>query len=294
MSNKKVVIVVLSAEVLMDFAGPADVFREASKFGAMYEVVLASPFTEPLKSTAGIEINCTALSRLEGLIDTLLIVGNENIPDYNNFYTWLEKIHKTIRRIGFVGVGNTMLENSGLPLDRNYFHSRDGQLFTSGGVSSGIDLALAMVEEDCGRSLAAAVARKFIFFYLNRQAGQVQFGNLVDASPLALQLKEWLAEHLHEPLDVGRLAEKMNMSPRNFTRVFTRQTGISPAKYIEKLRVEAARLQIEQDDKPLEQIALTYGLGGLISMRRLFLRHLMLTPSDYKRLLKLQKYENSN
>ena len=294
MSKKKIVIVLLSADVLMDFAGPADVFRQANKFEGIYDIILASPFAEPLKSTACIEINCTALTGIEGIIDTLLITGNENKSNFSNFYTWLGKTHSSIRRIGFVGVGNTVLEKSGLPLDRNYFHSRDGQLFTSGGVSSGIDLALAMVEEHCGRSVAAAVARKFIFFYLNRQVHQVQFGNLVDASPLAVQLKEWLTGQMHMPLNVGRLAEKTNMSQRNFTRVFTRQTGISPAKYIEKLRVEAARLQIEQSDEPLEQIASTCGMGGLVSMRRLFLRHLMLTPSDYKRLLKLQKYENSN
>jgi transcriptional regulator GlxA family with amidase domain len=157
-----------------------------------------------------------------------------------------------------------------------------------------MDLALAMVEEDCGRGVAAAIARKLIFFYLNKQAYQVQFGTLVDTSPIAVQLKEWLAERLHESLDVGRLAEKMNMSPRNFTRVFTRQTGISPAKFIEKIRVEAAQLLVDKSDEPLEQIAARCGLGGLVSMRRLFLRHLMVTPSDYRRFLKLQKYENCN
>jgi transcriptional regulator GlxA family with amidase domain len=294
MDRKKIAIVVMSGNLLMDFAGPADVFHHANKLRGTYDVVLVSPGTGSVRSSSGMEINCLRLTDLDGSIDTLLIVGNDTGSNYAEFYTWLAVAHNGIRRIGFVGVDSSILEKSGMLPDRNFFHSRDGQLFTSGGVSSGIDLALAMVEEDCGRGVAADVSRKLIFFYLNRQAYQVQFGSLVDASPVAIQLKEWLAERLHESLDVGRLAEKVNMSPRNFTRVFTRQTGISPAKYIEKLRVEAARLYLEESDEPLEQIALRCGLGGLVSMRRLFLRHLMVAPSDYKRLLKLQKYENCN
>ena len=294
MERKKVAIMVMSGNLLMDFAGPADVFRHANSLRGIYDVALVSTGTSLIQASGGIAFNCLSLTDLEGTIDTLLIAGNDTGSNYQEFYSWLAVAHTRIRRIGFVSVGRSVLEKSGMLPDRNFFYSRDGQLFTSGGVSSGIDLALAMVEEDCGRGVAAEIARRLIFFYLNRQAYQVQFGSLVDVSPLAIQLKGWLAERLHEILDVGRLAEKMNMSPRNFTRVFTRQTGISPAKYIEKLRVEAARLCMEKSDASLEQIALRYGLGGLVSMRRLFLRHLMVTPSDYKRLLKLQKYENCN
>jgi transcriptional regulator GlxA family with amidase domain len=294
MDKKQIAIVVMSGNLLMDFAGPTDVFHHANKFRDIYDVVLVSPGAVPVYGSSAIKITDLHLTDIEGPIDTLLIVGNDNGSDHTEFYKWLASAHNTIRRIGFVGVSSSVIEKSGILPDRNFFHSRDGQLFTSGGVSSGIDLALAMVEEDFGRGVAANIARKLIFFYLNRQAYQVQFGNLVDASPVAVQLKGWLTERLHEPMDVGRLAEKMNMSPRNFTRVFTRQTGISPAKYIEKLRVEAARLYLEQNDEPLEQVALRCGLGNLVSMRRLFLKHLMVTPSDYKKLLKLQKYENCN
>ena len=294
MDRKKIAIVVMSGNQLMDFAGPADVFYQANKFWGTYDIILVSPNAGQIFGPAGIEINCARLTDLDGIIDTLLIVGNDTGSNYQEFYDWLAIARRGIRRIGFVGVSTSVLEKSGISPDRNFFHSRDGELFTSAGVSSGIDLALAMVEEDCGRAVAAGIARKLIFFYLNRQAYQVQFGSMVDTSPVAVQLKEWLTERLHESLDVGRLADQMNMSPRNFTRVFTKQTGISPAKYIEKLRVEAARLYIGESDEPLEQIASRCGMGGLISMRRLFLRHLMVTPSDYKRLLKLQKYENCN
>ncbi len=294
MGRKKIAIVAMSGDLLLDFTGPADVFNYANKLRDAYDVVLVSPGAAPVNCSSGIQFNCTPLKDLANDIDTLLITGNETGADYADFYSWLATAYHSIRRIGFVGVSNSTLEKSGMLPDHDFFRSRDGQLFTSGGVSSGIDLALAMVEEDCGRAVAAEIARKLIFFYLNRQAYQVQFGSMIDTSPVAVHLKEWLAERLHEPLDVSRLADKMNMSPRNFTRVFTRQTGISPAKYIEKVRVEAARLYIEESDIPLEQIASRCGLGGLVSMRRLFLRHLMVTPSDYKRFLKLQKYENCN
>lgn len=294
MGRKKIAILVMSGEVLMDFAGSAEVFNQANNLRNAYDVVLVSPGAVPINCSGGIQINCTPLRDLDNDIDTLLITGNDSKLDYTDFFAWLETAHKQIRRIGFVGVGVTVLEKSGMLPDRDFFRTRDGQVFTSGGVSSGIDLALAMVEEDCGRGVAAEIARKLIFFYLSRQTYQVQFGSQVDSSPIAVQLKEWLADRLHETLDVGRLAEKMNMSTRNFTRVFTRQTGISPAKYIEKLRVETARACIEQGDEPLEQIALRCGLGGLVSMRRLFLRHLAVSPSDYKKFLKLQKYESCN
>ncbi|WP_183558647.1 GlxA family transcriptional regulator [Mucilaginibacter sp. SP1R1] len=294
MHKKKVAIVVMSTELLMDFAGPADVFRHANKGRDIYEVVLVSPTPGSVSDAAGLQIQCTGLTELENIIDTLVIVGNDTGANFDAFYTWLAGAQNRIRRIGAVGVGTAILEKCGLQLDRNFFRSRDGHLYTSGGVSSGIDLALAMVEEDCGRGAAAEVARKLIFFYLNRQPYQVQFGTLVDTSPLAAQLKKWVEERLHEPLDVGRLAEKMNMSQRNFTRVFTRQTRISPAKFIEKIRVEAARVYLDEGDQSLEEIASRCGLGGLVSMRRLFLRHLLVTPSDYRKFLKLQKYENCN
>jgi transcriptional regulator GlxA family with amidase domain len=293
MNKKKVAIVVMSGNVFMDFAGPADVFRHADKLRDLYDVVLVSAGAVPAAGVAGLQINGTSLPAL-GAIDTLLITGNNEETDFEAFFTWLAGAQGSIRRIGVVGVGTGILEKAGLTPDKNFFHSRDGQVFTSGGVSSGIDLALAMVEEDCGHGVAAHIARQMIFFYLNRQAYQVNFGSMVHTSPMVAVLKDWLAARLHEPLDVGRLAEKMNMSQRNFTRVFTRETGISPAKYIEKLRVEAARLYIDESELSLEEIASRCGLGGLVSMRRLFLRHLVVTPSDYRRFLKLQKYENCN
>jgi len=317
MGKKKIAIVLMSANQLLDFAGPADVFLQANKHSDIYDVTLVSHGGTQMSGAAGIQLNCPNVLDLDSDIDTLLIAGYDGKTNYDKFHTWLETAYDNVRRVGAIGIGaatvaklnvlhdkrpilNILNENPLLQAQpsgmagRVSFHSRDGQLYTSGGVSSGIDLALAMVAEDCGRGVAADVARKIIFFYLSRQIYQVQFGNLLAASPMASQLKEWFTERLHEQLDVGRLAEHLNMSPRNFTRVFTSQTGISPAKFIEKCRVEAACSYLDGSGKPLEEIATSCGLGGLVSMRRLFLRHLSITPSEYRRILKLHKNENSN
>ncbi|HMI05540.1 MAG TPA: GlxA family transcriptional regulator [Pedobacter sp.] len=320
-TKKQVVIVAMTGHLLLDFAGPADVFNSANKIielkegAAGYEVLVVSPtINKRVTNSVGIEINCTrSVMEITTPIDTLLIAGSNNIqnlddPDYAAFYTWLAAIDESTRRIGSICAGAFALAKAGLlngkratthwnrsellqknyPLiqvDSNPFYINDGKIYTSGGVSSGIDLALALVEEDHGKEIAVQVARRLVF-YLNRPGFQVQFGNLLPAYDhlnIAGKLRPWVTEHLHEPLDIMRLADHLNMSPRNFTRVFHKQTGIPPAKYMEKLRVEAARKYLEDTDISLEQIAEKCGLGGLVSMRRTFLRHLMVTPSDYRR-----------
>ena len=320
LTKKKVVIVAMSGNTLLNFAGPADVFSYADKClpgsVAGYDVVIASPTAvrKKVKTSSGMEIHCQCcVSDITTPIDTLIIAGNDfaelNNPANNDFYKWLSEVTEhNIRRVASICGGVFSLAKAGLlngrkatthwdlserlkksyPLvhvDSNAFFTNDGNIYTSGGVSSGIDLALALVEEDHGKDIAITVARKLVF-YLSRPGFQTQFGNLLpvyESSNIAEKLKSWFTEHLHEPLDLVRIAGHLNMSTRNFTRVFHKQTGISPAKFIEKLRVETARKYLEDTDISLEKIAERCGLGNLISMRRTFLRHLMTTPSDYRR-----------
>jgi transcriptional regulator GlxA family with amidase domain len=320
-TKKQVVIVAMTGHMLLDFSGPADVFNSATKVlqlkgeTAGYEVLVVSPTAnKQVTNSVGMEIACKySVREINTGIDTLLIAGSHGIenlddPEYKEFYAWLSAIDKHTRRVGSICAGAFSLAKAGLlngkratthwdrseqlqknfPLievDSNPFYIHDGKMYTSGGVSSGIDLALALVEEDHGKEIAMQVARRLVF-YLNRPGFQVQFGNLLPAYThhnIAEKLRSWMIEHLHEPLDIMRLADHINMSPRNFTRVFHKQTGISPAKYVEKLRVEVARQYLEDTSISLEQIAQKCGLGGLVSMRRIFLRHLMVTPSDYRR-----------
>ncbi len=319
--RKQVVIVAMSGNMLLNFAGPADVFTNADKCLSLsgskagYDVLIASPTSDKKVSTAiGMDILCQyCATEITTPIDTLIVAGNDfqNLkkPEYADFFNWLAATHQNnTRRIGSVCGGAFVLAKAGLldgkkatthwqlsdrlqkeyPLvdvDNTAFYTNDGHIYTSGGVSSGIDLALALVEEDHGKDIAIQVARKLVF-YLSRPGFQVQFGNLLpvyESSNIAGKLHSWFSENLHEPLDVQRIAEHVNMSPRNFMRVFHKQTGVPPAKFIEKLRVETARKYLEDTDMPLDTIAGKCGLGGLVSMRRTFLRHLMTTPSDYRR-----------
>jgi len=311
----------MSGNMLLNFAGPADVFTNADKCLSLsgskagYDVLIVSPtMNKKVSGSNGMAIVCQYCAmEIKTPIDTLIVAGNDfhalKKPEYSDFYNWLSFINEnTIRRVGSVCGGAFVLAEAGLlngkkatthwqlseRLKKEYplvdvnntaFYTSDGHIYTSGGVSSGIDLALALVEEDHGKDIAIQVARKLVF-YLSRPGFQVQFGNLLpvyESSNIAGKLQAWFIENLHEPLDVVRVAEHLNMSPRNFTRVFHKQTGVPPAKFIEKLRVEMARKYLEDTDIPLETIAEKCGLGGLVSMRRTFLRHLMTTPSDYRR-----------
>ncbi|MFD2873185.1 GlxA family transcriptional regulator [Mucilaginibacter ximonensis] len=319
--KKQVVIVAMSGQMLLNFAGPADVFTTAGNilqsFGITdgYDVMIVSPTsTKKVDTNIGITINCRlSVTDISGPIDTLIIAGNdlreESQPALATFYDWLvTRTEHNTRRIASICGGAFALAKAGIldgrsatthwerseklskaypavKVNTNPFFTNDGHVYTSAGVSSGIDLALAMVEEDYTKDIAIRVARKLVF-YLSRPGFQSQFGALLPSyenEHIGQKTQNWLNEHLHEKLDVDQIADHMNMSKRNFTRVFHKQTGMPPAKFVEKLRVEAARKLLEDTDTPIERIAEQCGLGGLVTMRRIFLRHFMTTPSDYRR-----------
>lgn len=329
--TKKVVIVAMTGRMLMDFVGPSDVFTTTnillkdSGLNDGYDVQLAAPTADKKVTTgAGMEIICQISAMdIKSPIDTLIISNYEFQERHSEllepFYKWLAKrTDKNTRRIASVCAGVFALAKAGLidnrkvtthwnlneklkqsypqlNVDTNLFFARDGHICTSGGVSSGIDMALAMVEEDFGKELAIKVARELVV-YLYRPGYQSQFGSLLpshDSSGLSQKLRNWVLEHLHETLDVRRIADHLNMSTRNFTRVFHKQTGIPPARFVEKVRVEQARKLLEDTDNSLENIAESCGLGSLSSMRRTFLRLLMITPSDYRRVFRTSLSDTS-
>lgn len=169
---------------------------------------------------------------------------------------------------------------------------QDGPVWTSGGVSSGFDLTLALVEDDAGFSVARDVAQDMVM-YLRRPGGQMQFSrfHLQSASetgPIG-ELQNWICAHLAADLSVEKLAAEVAMSPRNFTRVFTRETGVSPARYVAEARLTAARQRLEQSTETLERIALATGFGNSINLRRSFERQLHLTPGEYRQRFHCRK-----
>jgi transcriptional regulator GlxA family with amidase domain len=162
---------------------------------------------------------------------------------------------------------------------------QDGPIWTSGGVSSGFDLTLALVEEDFGFSVARDIAQDMVM-YLRRPGGQMQFSRFHLQAPSGIgpisDLQRWICAHLADDLSVEKLAERVAMSPRNFTRVFTRETGVPPARYVAEARLAAARERLEQTNEALERIAQATGFGSSINLRRSFERQLHLTPGEYR------------
>jgi transcriptional regulator GlxA family with amidase domain len=163
---------------------------------------------------------------------------------------------------------------------------RDGQVWTSAGVTAGMDLALALVEEDRGREVALKIARQLVM-YVQRPGGQAQFSAALQAQradrEVLRDLQAWLPDHLDDDLAVADLARRVAMSPRHFAREFTAEVGVTPARFVEDLRVEAARRLLESTRRGVEDIAATCGFGTAETMRRAFLRSVRVPPSDYRR-----------
>jgi len=162
---------------------------------------------------------------------------------------------------------------------------RDGRIYSSAGVTAGMDLALGLVEEDLGRSLALDVARQLVLF-LKRPGGQSQFSAQLEAQSAEREplrdLQAWISNHPEAPLGVESLARRVAMSPRHFARVFLREVGTTPAKFILRIRVEAARRRLEESRDDVERVAQTCGFGSAEVMRRAFLRTVRVSPSAYR------------
>ena len=322
--KRQIVVVAMPHTMLLDVAGPCDVFSRADvmaseKFGNSegYKITVVSPDSSHIVTSAsGVSFYCNdKIEKIQGSIDTLLIAGFPSLNEWilkPAFINWLKDKSRKARRIGSVCKGAFILAEAGLlknkkatthwkfcdelqkkfpeiKVDSDPIFIKDGKVYTSAGVSSGIDLALALVEEDYGRDIALQVARHLVL-YLRRPGNQSQFSVVLsqqesDYEPIR-NLQNWMLDHLKEPLGIEQLAEKCSMSPRNFARVFHKEMGLTPGKYLEKLRVETARRLLEETHLSLEQVATDCGLGSADTMRRLFIRHLKTTPSDYRRIFR--------
>ncbi len=246
------------------------------------------------------------------MIDTLLVAGGNAIEQNEinpEAVRWLKKVAARTRRVGSVCTGAMFLARAGLldgrratthwnwcevlikrapraDVDPDPIFVRDENVYTSAGVTAGMDLALALVEEDHGSRLALKVARNLVL-YLRRPGGQSQFSaalslQLTDRKPLR-ELEAWVLDNLHKPLTVPVLAQRVAMSPRNFARVFAKEMKTTPAKFVERLRVEAARRRLEESHNSMEMIASECGFGNVNAMRNVFQRALKIPPGHYRR-----------
>lgn len=325
--KKLIVVVPMPGIFLLDIAGPCDVFAAADKIldgNGGYEILLASPVnTKKIPTKSGVALHCpVTVTAVTQPVDTLIIAGfyMPLLENGGRFFQWLKHIYPKVNRICSVCLGAYALAEAGIldkkqatthweysrqfqqrypgvKVDTDPFFIRDTNIYTSGGVSSGIDLALALVEEDHGREVSLRIARKLIL-QLKRPGYQAQFSRLLEVYRLETsiggKLYTWMIRHLEEDLSIEQLAQHSNMSVRNFARVFQKETGVTPAKFVEKVRVEVARRYLEDSDLSMDQIAEKCGLGGLISMRRTFIRHMNISPSDYRRTFRtsLQEIEH--
>jgi transcriptional regulator GlxA family with amidase domain len=174
----------------------------------------------------------------------------------------------------------------GVSWDPNPIWVQDGNIYTSAGVSAGMDLALALIEEDHGNALALAVARRMVIF-LRRPGSQAQFSAALAAQAAERkglqELQVWIAENLAKNLSIEVLAQRAAMSPRNFVRVFARELGNTPARYVEQVRIEAARTQLAATEDSMELIAGCCGFSSAELLRRCFVRHFKIAPSQYRK-----------
>ena len=312
----KIIMLVFPDVQLLDVAGPLDVFAEAGhQIGnrAAYSFELVALEMGPLRASNGVRLLPDAtLDNASADVDTLLVAGNPFMADYERnpvVADWVREMSKSARRTGSVCSGAFVLAHAGLldgkratthwnsaerlaaqfpdiTVEPDSIYVKDGSIYTSAGVTAGMDLALAMVEEDFGRGIALKVARELVMF-LKRPGGQSQF-----SAPLAAQIAErsairdvqnWVLENLAKPLSVEQLADRAGMSVRNFARNFKRETQWTPAEFVERARLDTARRMVEETKQPMKRIASVAGFGDTNTLRRAFLRQLGVTPADYRR-----------
>jgi transcriptional regulator GlxA family with amidase domain len=309
---RRVVLVGYDDMQMLDLAGPLEVFEMANRQVAdAYVVDVVSPSGGTIRSSSGLHVGTDPLPR-RGAIDTLVIVGGTGTIDAvrdHALIRWIASAATRSRRVTSVCSGAFLLAAAGLldgkratthwseceqlaavfprvTVESDPIYVRDGNVWTSAGVTAGMDLALALVEDDLGADVAREVARWLVLF-VQRPGGQSQFSTQLAAQqPERVALRDstaWILDHLSHDLSVPALATRAGMSTRNFARAFRDEIGQTPASYVESSRVEAARRLLESTDRTIDDIARACGFGTVETMHRTFNRTVRVTPGQYRR-----------
>jgi transcriptional regulator GlxA family with amidase domain len=320
--GRRIGIFIYDGVMGLDVVGPADVFglanimcrQENPAASQQYDVCFVGSRKGPIRTGTGFRITAElSLQDANPSFDTLILPGGseqrdaEAVLSNREVEAWLQRSARQSRRVASICTGATILARLGLLSGRratthwafcdrlradfpnvnvepDSLWIKDGKIYTSAGITTGMDLALALVEEDLGRRFALELARLLVMF-LKRPGGQSQFSSELISqltSPDRLEdLVEWIRDHLDRPLTIEDLAQRSKMSARNFQRVFTRQCGMPPAKFIERLRVERARVIIEDTTLSMVEIASKSGFDSEQRMRRSFQRVLGINPTDH-------------
>ncbi len=310
---RRIVLAVHPGCEILDCSGPVSAFHASDRLARIrgqvgYRVELVAPQAGPCTTSSGIALVAErSLSQVRGPVDTLNVPGGTaDAPD--QLVRFVRRLAPHARRVASVCTGAFTLAEAGLLDGRRatthwaaaeHFRERfpavrlepdaiwveDDGCFSSAGVTAGIDLALALVDADLGREIALEAAR-YLVMYLKRPGGQSQFSVGLRAQAAGrtdlADLPAFIAEHLADDLSVPTLARRAAMSPRHFSRAFGRAFGVSPARYVERARVESACAHLELGRLGVEEIALRCGFGHAERMRRAFHRVLRVAPSDYR------------
>jgi transcriptional regulator GlxA family with amidase domain len=314
--SRRVVFVAFDDCQVLDLTGPLEVFSMASRLAAgptpPYRTEVVTESGEAFRASCGMEIAPDrAISGTSGRIDTLVVVGGLGTRGALRspaLVGWISRAARRSRRVVSVCSGAYLLAAAGLldgkratthwaecdrlgeafpavTVERDPIFVRDGNVWTSAGVTAGMDLALHLVENDLGADVARAVARELVMF-VQRPGGQAQFSTQLAAQrprTSTLQaLESWIPDHLDEDLAVPLLAARCAMSPRHFARAFRSELGVTPGTYVGSMRVEAARRLLETTGRGIGDIALACGFGTIETMHRCFKRALGVTPGQYR------------
>lgn len=316
--TRNIVIVAYNDAQLLDIAGPYQVFASANdeSGGDTYAIKLAGLDGTQTRTSAGMTLETTPLAGIDPLnVHTLLVVGGDKAAvrrasSDTRLRQWLRHCAPSARRICSVCTGTFPLAAAGLltgrkvathwrgtntlkklypdlTVDGDAIYVRDNNIWTSAGVTTGIDMCLAIVAEDCGAAVSMAIARRLVL-YAHRPGGQSQFSPLLEGQvqadgPLTETL-QWMADNMRAPLSVADCAAHAAMSERTFYRRFIGATGKSPARYLEALRLDAARAVLERNAAPLKHVAAASGFSSVQQLIQAFEKRLGLTPSDYRKL----------
>jgi len=319
-STRRVCMLAYPDVQILDVTGPLEVFSRTSRWlkdngkrsTDAYVVEILGLKRGSFAASSGLRLYADrAYHEATRGIDTLLIAGGRGTHRHDRdprILRWLRTQAKRVRRLASVCTGAFFLAEAGLldgrratthwsacddlatrfpsvTVEPDTIYVQNRSIYSSAGVTAGIDLALAMVEEDHGRDVALAVARELVVF-LKRPGGQAQFSaqlavQFAEHEPIR-ELQTHILEHPSDDLNVETLAKRVSMSPRNFARVFARELGVSPARFVTSVRVETARRMLENSSDDLETVGSTSGFGSLEAMRRAFMRHVGIPPGQYR------------
>lgn len=317
-STRRVVFVIYPGVTLLDVTGPLQAFSSAnntenSNGRKIYDVLIASPNGGPVATGCHVDLGTVSLDQAAAQsIDTLIVAGGTGVFDaleQRRIVSWIKAQSTDCRRVASTCMGAFLTAAAGLldgqrvtthwrhvddlqkrfpnvDVKRDPLFIRNGNIWSSAGVTAGIDLALAMIDEDIGHAAAMQVAQTLVVFF-KRPGGQSQFSDILniqtaETEGLFADLHAWIAAHLQRDMSVPKLAERLAMSPRNFSRKYKEKTGITPAKTVEMLRVEAAKRALTQSDLPLARIAFNTGFSDEQRLRRAFQRHVGNSPMAYR------------